>query len=187
MTQNLRLWNGVQLNSTNTDLAADAASFTLPTASSYGWCNDPVSASCVNTLHVSIDLNSINYGALYNYYTATAKTGTYSLVNSNAMSSLCPKAWRLPVGGYSGDFATLVGTYGAGGYLLNPPSNIMLSGSIDVPTGQAIYKGSIGLYFTSSASSGQVFFWDVYFDGSGTAAARESYKTEPASIRCIAR
>ena len=46
-------------------------------------------------------------GNYYNWYTATAGTGTYAMVSENAPSSVCPKGWKLPTGGEGGQFAAL--------------------------------------------------------------------------------
>ncbi|MBQ9019875.1 hypothetical protein IJ096_00930, partial [Candidatus Saccharibacteria bacterium] len=35
-------------------------------------------------------------GNLYNWYAATATTGTASLKNTDAPDSVCPKGWKLP-------------------------------------------------------------------------------------------
>jgi uncharacterized protein (TIGR02145 family) len=53
------------------------------------------------------DLNF--YGYAYNWYTATAGTGTQDMDTrgENAPSSICPKGWRLPTGDPTGEFAWL--------------------------------------------------------------------------------
>lgn len=52
-------------------------------------------------------------GNYYQYYAATAKTGGDALSGEDAISSICPKGWRLPEGSRSGQsFGNLTDTYG---------------------------------------------------------------------------
>ena len=39
---------------------------------------------------------SANSFAYYNWYSATAESGTYEMVNDNATDSVCPAGWQLP-------------------------------------------------------------------------------------------
>ncbi|MDO5475213.1 MAG: FISUMP domain-containing protein [Candidatus Saccharibacteria bacterium] len=46
-------------------------------------------------------------GNYYNWYSATAGTGTHSVETGNAAGSICPAGWHLPTGGTGGEFPTL--------------------------------------------------------------------------------
>lgn len=55
------------------------------------------------------DVSSKYIGNYYNWYAATAGTGTNSVTFGNASSSICPKGWKLPTGGPDGDASKLYG------------------------------------------------------------------------------
>ena len=105
MTQNLALGS----NTSNTVLTpADSnvsANFTIQ-ASAVQTSGD--AAWDDTSVHVYIQsgsdsINSAPYGNLYNWYAATAGTGTSGMTNANATADICPKGWRLPDGGSSTD------------------------------------------------------------------------------------
>lgn len=55
-----------------------------------------------------LDTDSVSmtkYGTLYNYYTTSA--GTFSLGLNRIAQDICPKGWRLPIGGEAGEFKVL--------------------------------------------------------------------------------
>ena len=45
-------------------------------------------------------------GDFYNWFTATAETGTISMASGSATDSICPKGWQLPFSGASGTITT---------------------------------------------------------------------------------
>ena len=72
--------------------------------------NNPMSASyCYGT---SIQSSYTKCGYLYNWYAATAGTGTYdtSINGTNVSGSICPTGWRLPSTTSDGSTATGDGT-----------------------------------------------------------------------------
>lgn len=123
MIENLRLagqtktGTTISINSSNTDSPASTfhnlSVSTDPTSTA--WCSDDNSA-CVdqsmiftgNTTNpvpnmTSSDVSTAvySYGNYYNWYSATAGTGTYSMGtnNDNVTGSICPAGWELPSGG----------------------------------------------------------------------------------------
>ncbi|MBQ3306459.1 hypothetical protein IJH02_03465 [Candidatus Saccharibacteria bacterium] len=113
MTEDLKLGgnSAVTLTSSETDLA-QGTTYTLPVENTGTWC-DTDSAACDNqSLWIK---TGVPNGYLYNWYTATAGTGTYELTSDNAAGSICPKGWKLPTGGSGGQFATLDVAYGGSG------------------------------------------------------------------------
>ena len=42
-----------------------------------------------------------SYWDYYNWYAATAESGTYAMTSGNAEDSLCPAGWQLPINGDS--------------------------------------------------------------------------------------
>ena len=138
MMENLRL----DLSDTNVTISAQntnkptsdfmTAANTHP-ASSNSFCNG-TNAGCVDSvLHntnninrnkpaspITNDSNSswYSYGVYYNYYTATAGNGGYSLTTRGAQvnGDICPMGWRLPTGSAkSNDLGTLDVAYGGTG------------------------------------------------------------------------
>ena len=131
MTQNLDLQKenllaGVTINSDNTD--HPASDFVLPDSQTSGntsWydsTSEETKESSTNTAHVFSPSGQSGYtatqlGNYYNWYSATAGTGTYSLGSGQvATGSICPAGWRLPTGATSRstatDWSTLLKEYG---------------------------------------------------------------------------
>ena len=122
MVQNLALGKSgttYTLTSSDSDVSAD---FELPAAQTSGNTSWGDAANTNNEKHVYATGNT-NYGNYYNWYTATAGTGTGDMVSPsatnliNASSSICPKGWRLPDGGQSpaGSFYALDTALGGDG------------------------------------------------------------------------
>lgn len=138
--------------------------------------NNPMSASyCYGT---SIQSSYTKCGYLYNWYAATAGTGTYatSTQGTNVSGSICPTGWRLPSAMSDGSTATGDGTsYTAADFaVLNASMNAgsLTSGSTTSSyyanwlfTGAWSgvfssrwdngfgYQGSLGYYWSSTANS----------------------------------
>ncbi|MBR3366156.1 InlB B-repeat-containing protein, partial [Candidatus Saccharibacteria bacterium] len=124
MVQNLRLTN-YNLTSADSNVTSNfnMTSPNIVQSGSSGWCQDN-NQSCSEKISVYYDEaarthtqwgRTENYGALYNVYTATAGTMTFNTSSGNASSSICPKGWRLPVGGTNSDFKILDKAWGGTG------------------------------------------------------------------------
>lgn len=88
----------------------DGTSTQSSTNSDKAFYNNPMSASyCYGT---SIQSSYTKCGYLYNWYAATAGTGTYatSTRGTNVSGSICPTGWRLPSASSDGSTATGNGT-----------------------------------------------------------------------------
>ena len=132
MIEDLRLSNSNStLDNTNTDNPAPGFT-SLSASSDDNWdCN---TEACINQnkLNANNTILFVNnttgvqngyiysYGNYYNWYTATAGTGTYSLISDNATGSICANGWTLPLGKKSnndeGQFATLGSALGITSY-----------------------------------------------------------------------
>ena len=177
MTQNLYLVGPRTLTPADSNVAAD---FALPASStSFGTTND---AAGINIARVN-DTGQTDYGAYYNWYTATAGTGTYEMASGNATASVCPKGWRLPTGGSGGEFQTLYDAYGnAADFISNTSA---------VPSGNwstsSILQGDSGYWWSSttySDVSGPYLFFSSnisYVD-----LQNVGYKWDGFSVRCVA-
>ncbi len=108
MTQNLRLTDH-NLTPADSDVSE---SYVLPASTTLSADDNPAqfSEADVYESKVYYDPSHPEYGAYYNWYTATASTGnaTLSTKGENAPSSVCPSGWHLPTGGANGDFYSLL-------------------------------------------------------------------------------
>ena len=156
MIENLRLAdadsnnNPITLNSANTNNPASA--FTALSATSNEWCTE-YNETCINqnnlntnnTISFTTNTTSLqksdiySYGNYYNWYAATAGTGTYSQTSGDATGSICPSGWTLPSGGSDGQYSSLdsamggtgsgQGTAVASNRWRSYPANFLYSGS----------------------------------------------------------
>ena len=99
MVQNLRLINKT-ISASDSDTSG---SFTIPasstsTGTSTGRWGTTDNANGINHT-ATYYANNTTYGAYYNWYTATAGSGTYSTGSGVSVDySICPKGWKLPYG-----------------------------------------------------------------------------------------
>ena len=126
--------------------------------------NNPMSASyCYGT---SIQSSYTKCGYLYNWYAATAGTGTYatSTDGTNVSGSICPTGWRLPSATSDGSTATGNGTnYTAADFaVLNASMN---AGSLTAGSAFGYYAG---WQFTGAWSGVFSGYWDLGFNDQGS-------------------
>ena len=188
MQQNLRLGKSgtsYTLDSTNSNLPS-GTTFTLGSAQTSGstdWGCSSDSACQTSRVYAT---NKTNYGNYYSWYTATANTGTYSMSSGNATGSICPKGWRLPTGGSSGEFKTLNNTYNSGSTssdagLLADPLKLVRAGYY---YSGVRYRGSYGYYWSSTVGSGTLAY-GLYFDSVLVTPAYSDNKYLGYSVRCL--
>lgn len=175
MTENLRLdLSNPDVNittaNTNNPTAEFVTAANLHPSSSNNFCTTNRSY-CAN--QVLFNSNGINessedywpsYGVYYNWYTATAGNGVYTMDNprSRAEGDICPAGWSLPDGyGINGDLALLdisLGGTGNNNYSVamsnawrSYPNNFLYSGQ---QNGNAITtRGETGNYHGASATN----------------------------------
>lgn len=171
MTQNLRI-AGKTLTPTDSDVTTN---YTIPASSISGF-----NTSDVSNVYVDSD------GGFYNWYTATAGTGTYALSTNgqNTTVSICPKGWRLPTGGNSGEFNTLYDNYNSSAALRSNPVNLTLSGYTDNSSrySQVFY----GVYLSSTVYS-SYYPYTLHLNDSYVHPTNHNDKYLGFSVRCIAR
>ena len=195
------MMESLRLDLSNQNLAIDDLNTNNPTASFANSINTnhPAStndfceatnpnAACVN--QILSNTNNINrnltasyttnnnssswysYGVYYNWYTATAGHGTYSVSTAGAIveGDICPAGWRLPTGyGINGDYAKLDIALGGNGKNQTTeassarwrayPLNFIYSGEQRGSTGYN--RDTSGSYATANANSAQrsLNFW----------------------------
>ena len=153
MTQNLRLVGPISaanLNSTNTDVAP-GSTFALTASNSGTWCLS-WDSSCINQ-SLMLDSGSNSYGAYYNWYAATAGTGKYETTSGNTSGSICPKGWKLPKGGSSGDFQYLYNAYNSYANMTTNASGPQFVRAGSRWTNSIEYQNVEGYYWASTATS----------------------------------
>ena len=169
MTQNLRI-----IDKTITPADSDVTSnFTIPISSTNGY-----SISTIDTLNAFVN----SYSGYYNWYTATAGTGTQSISSGNATASICPKGWRLPTGGNSGELQALSGLYSYSA-LTSGPINFLRSGYLG--DSSHYFVDHNGYYWTSTAMD-NIRAHDMCIGAGVVQPANKDGKGSGVSVRCIA-
>ena len=110
MTQNLALGdaNGITITNVDSDLNNGVTSFTISSSKARSATGSDWSDSYTDPEFAYHTNDTDNYGNYYNWPAAVAGTVVDS---GNASSSICPKGWRLPTGGPSGELEALYGAY----------------------------------------------------------------------------
>ena len=171
MTQNLRI-----INKTITPADSDVTTnYTIPASSISGF-------DTYDTFNAYVDSDS----GFYTWYTATAGTGTYafSTQDQNTTVSICPKGWRLPTGGSSGEFQTLYNNYNSSSILRSNPVNLTLFGR--VYSSSRGYQGLNGYYWSSTVYSNNLAY-SLDLNTSNVYPINLNSKGYGYSVRCIAR
>ncbi len=180
MTQNLRLVGPKNLTTSDSDVPSSG--FSLTASDSGTWCTDS-SAACDNQSMV-LNSGSDTYGSYYNWYAATAGTGKYETSSGSVSNSICPRGWRLPTGGSSGEFQTLYGYYNSVSAMMSSPVNFVLSGFRF--SSSTFYQGSDGLYWSSTAYDSRGAYY-LYLLSSDVRPADDFDKYGGFTVRCVAR
>ena len=141
-----------------------------------------------------------SYGIYYNYYTATAGNGGYSLTTTGAMvnGDICPKGWKLPSGHTKNDeFAKLDLAYGGTGTNVDSepnggnaskrwrsyPLNFIYSGEQNGASG---YNRGISAGVNSASNGTAVRSMNLWIRAAGVSLAGNSTaKTRGQTIRCV--
>ena len=207
MTENLRInpatatFTAANTNSPTSDFIAgaptSAPSSTLCTENNSA-CMDRV-AFYINDLDRNLPAapalnNSSNswysYGMLYNWYTATAGNGTYSMPSGSVTGDICPSGWRLPTAGTnSSDYyllgAAIANNSNSNWYkLLQYPNNFVLSGDHNGSADNG--RGTYTRLWSATASSGN----NAYRMGiqTNTITPKNNWnKWDGFTVRCIAQ
>ena len=170
MTKNLRI-----IDKTITPADSNVTSnYTIPASSISGFSSN-------DTSNAYIDSND----GFYNWHTATAGTGTAALTvnGQNVPASICPKGWRLPTGGDTGEFKTLYNSYNSFSALTSSPVNITLTGVI--LNGSHHGRNVYSRYLTSTVYSSN-YAYNLLVNNSSINPANYGNAHAGSSIRCIA-
>ena len=165
------------------------------------WVNDAGTATTTTAPEAgSDDYYTRRLGNYYNWYTATAGTGLYSMTSSSpdATDSICPKGWGLPTNttatntnGNQYSYANLLTTtYGiassaAGSTTMRAdPLSFILSGYY-LYSGSVSNQGSFGSFWSASAYN-NTYARVLYFLTSYVYPSSNFYKASGYSVRCVA-
>ncbi|MBQ9180961.1 hypothetical protein IJ135_02625, partial [Candidatus Saccharibacteria bacterium] len=173
--------NGFTLNGKLSD-----GKFTYSTNNGNNYTNDSSQFYCTS-----------DYGCYYNWYTATAGSGT-SATGSNVTVnySICPNGWNLPTGGSSGEFQALYGQYNSAALMLvDHPTTTKENTAGKIPgfllggyyyAGGASDVGIEGHYWSRTAGSDQRGNY-LTLDTSSVnpASSNYRYKYNGVSVRCL--
>ena len=149
---------------------------------------------------------SQSVGDWYNWYAATAESGTWEMstesVAGSAKDSICPKGWQLPVNGASNDKSwgkLLTGTYKladgttainsseAGSRAIRSfPLSLVFSGNYYWYSGGLNSRGTGGLYWSSTPYAATNSRY-LYFNSTRVYPQGGDYKTYGLTVRCVAR
>ena len=128
-------------------------------------------------------------GVYYNLCAASAGSYCYGNGTSagtssgNVTSDICPKGWRMPTGGSSGEYQALYSNSNYNTYdKLRAALHLPLSGSFY--SGSAYDQGSSG-YFWSSTRSNSSGMYGLFLDTSGVSSASYGTRRYGFSMRCV--
>lgn len=171
MTENLRI----------EDKTITSDDSNLPSGESY-----TIPASDLSSFTTAYNTNSAyvdsTYGGYYNFYTATAGWGTDSVTSGNSPKDICPKGWRLPTGGSSGEFQALYNNYNSITLMQGEPS-FTLSGY--VRDGSVYDQDSVGYFWSSTVRNARNAYF--LFLNSPNVLVTYTSKNYGFSVRCIAQ
>lgn len=129
-------------------------------------------------------------GNHYQWNAVTAGTGG-TISSGQAAGSICPKGWRLPTSGASGEFQVLVSAGNLGTFVANlnrAPYYFVRGGSVDQGSNLFIYAGMNGTYWSSTPVSGSANnSYNLYFDANHFVVSATDARQGGRSVRCIAR
>ena len=172
MTENLRLIN-------KTISSADS---NLPSGETYTVPASDLSSFTTTSYNTNSAYLDSTYGGYYNFYTATAGTGGTSLTSGNSPKDICPKGWRLPTGGSSGEFQTLYNNYNSSALMKGEP-NFTFSGY--VRNGSVHEQGSYGLFWSSTVDDASNAY-SLYLNSSNVYPTNYDDRYGGISVRCVA-
>ena len=143
-----------------------------------------------------------SYGTYYNWYAATAGTGTSSSRSTTINDSICPKNWRLPYGTAATDSKSWANLFNAYGFLSGGPNvgtNVYLQAPLSIiKAGRYVsgygYNGSVAYYWsaTSGSSSGHAYILFINESNSVSTAYLDTTYNDSAmvrglTVRCVAK
>lgn len=171
MTQNLKIDAGQVMTPADTNIASDY----IMTTDGFEIGESYIEARIHET-------GREDYGNHYNYCAATAGTICGS-TTVEATYDICPKGWRLPTAYEQRDVLTN-GIWQT--WVTNYPTsfNVVASNGMSA-TGSLDDPNTIGLWWSSTASSRTYRYTLYYYNGSGLRSGRDYSSRTGLSVRCV--
>ncbi|MBR3324346.1 hypothetical protein IKG24_02340, partial [Candidatus Saccharibacteria bacterium] len=173
------------LTSANTNLSTTISASTFNSYKKTGGTATRTAAEYIS-LSSTDDTSQTPHGTLYNYCAASAGTICTDSNSSNAQYDICPKGWRLPTGGSSGEFQALYNIYNTNAKMRAPISQggaaFALAGIF--LNGAPQNRGSIGHYWSSTRYD-NTNMYVLYLYASNVDPADNDYRNYGNSIRCV--
>ncbi len=191
MTQNLRLVGPKTLDAATTNIAS-GETFNLATQNSNSWCSvvsEEAAATCYSQ-SLNLSTGNTDYGTYYNWYTATAGSGTYDSIDINVSSSICSRGWQLPTAfnDNSSDYKKLAMVYSIDTLAKATafPTEFVLSG--DRYGDGNRYQGRSGSWWSSSAYETDHYRGrNAYISDTRVLFANTNGKDLGLAVRCVAK
>ena len=131
------------------------------------------------------------YGVYYNYCAASAGSYCYGdgtsagTPSGDATEDICPKGWRMPTGGASGEYQALYTAYNSDYTSYINALRTPLSGYFN--NGSALHQGSDGIFWSSTSYSSN-YMRILRVDASYVyPRTYDFYRYDGYSVRCIAK
>ncbi len=102
----------------------------------------------VNTSRAYYDSSKPQIGVYYNWYTATAGTGTIDMGGSDAPNSICPKGWHLPS---RAEYQSMLNTLNNDISYIRYVMNYVDAGNVDYILGYPVFTNNFTLWSSTSS------------------------------------
>ena len=176
------------------NISADAAASDTVVQINSNVANNTTDACDTGMYPYCIVNTTTKYGNLYNWYAATAKSGTTGITGGDASQDICPKGWKMPSN--TGDFSypNLIGKYNMtttgeinGAYVQTAQSSPLFFALAGQASGSTLTsQGNYGNYWSKSArNSGTSYYLSVRSSTGQLLPANSSDKYNSFSVRCV--
>lgn len=173
------------LTSSNTNLSA-----TITAATFNGWKKTTGSNTLNDGEYISVSgtfsNNGSDYGTLYNYFAASA--GTIAGGSSDAEYDICPAGWRLPTGGNTSEYGTLLDLYSYKMSSMISAGGLAFSEAGYFTNSSVVSTGSYGYYYSQNGyGSNNAYVFDMFSIPQTTYyhANNTINRAQGASVRCV--
>ncbi|MDO4526544.1 MAG: FISUMP domain-containing protein, partial [Candidatus Saccharibacteria bacterium] len=178
-----------ELNSTNTNTTKSIATSTFASWNTTSGFNS-YTAPMINT--ASADTTTTGYGSgskkigvYYNYCAATMQSYCYASGSGtgNASQDVCPKGWRMPTGGSSGEYKALYTAYSSNATNFRNALSTPLPGFFG--NSSVSLQGNSGYFWSSSMYGDGNSMYDLYVNSSGVDPKDYNGRIVGFSVRCV--
>ncbi|MDO4527009.1 MAG: FISUMP domain-containing protein, partial [Candidatus Saccharibacteria bacterium] len=176
------------LDSTNTNTTNSIATSTFngwkKTSGFTSYTAPMINTASANTTTTSYGSGSGKIGVYYNYCAATMQSYCYASGSGtgNASQDVCPKGWRMPTGGSSGEYKALYTAYSSNATNFRNALSTPLSGYFY--DSSAYSQGSYGYFWSSTYNNGSYMYYLIV--GSSNVSPQDSDDRGGGfSVRCV--